>query len=220
MMLLRWFSSGRNRQALAMCKHVRKLLNHQRDILSPKAIGEVEAAIAGVRSAVAEGADTETLDRKCKELEESATGWIKPYPNAAWRENIEVLLVALAVAMGIRTFFLQPFKIPTGSMQPTLYGVTPSENSTPWDREDLRNQPPPNRFARLVDYWFNGVQRNPRSFALGAGEARGRAELLRGSQAPARHRTRAGRLSRAALPGLNASAMRGAELRPRSCLDT
>jgi signal peptidase I len=32
--------------------------------------------------------------------------------------------VALAVAMAIRTFFLQPFKIPTGSMQPTLFGVT------------------------------------------------------------------------------------------------
>jgi signal peptidase I len=32
--------------------------------------------------------------------------------------------VALTVAMGIRTFFLQPFKIPTGSMQPTLFGVT------------------------------------------------------------------------------------------------
>ena len=41
-----------------------------------------------------------------------------------WRENVEVLLVALAVAMAIRTFFVQPFKIPTGSMQPTLYGVT------------------------------------------------------------------------------------------------
>jgi signal peptidase I len=45
------------------------------------------------------------------------------YPSAALRENVEVLLVALAVAMGIRTFFLQPFKIPTGSMQPTLFGV-------------------------------------------------------------------------------------------------
>ncbi len=42
-------------------------------------------------------------------------------------ENVEVLLVALAVAMAIRTFFLQPFKIPTGSMQPTLFGVN-SEN--------------------------------------------------------------------------------------------
>jgi signal peptidase I len=37
---------------------------------------------------------------------------------------VEVLLVALAVAMAIRTFFVQPFKIPTGSMQPTLFGVT------------------------------------------------------------------------------------------------
>ena len=43
---------------------------------------------------------------------------------AATRENIEILLVALAVALSIRTFFLQPFKIPTGSMQPTLYGIT------------------------------------------------------------------------------------------------
>ena len=57
-------------------------------------------------------------------LEKSANKWLKPYPNAAWRENVEVLLVALTVAMGIRTFFLQPFKIPTGSMQPTLFGVT------------------------------------------------------------------------------------------------
>ena len=60
-------------------------------------------------------------------LEKVANKWLKPYPNAAWRENVEVLLVALAVAMGIRTFFLQPFKIPTGSMQPTLYGVTSRE---------------------------------------------------------------------------------------------
>jgi len=57
-------------------------------------------------------------------LEKAANKWLKPYPNAGYRENGEVLLVALTVAMGIRTFFLQPFKIPTGSMQPTLYGVT------------------------------------------------------------------------------------------------
>ncbi len=57
-------------------------------------------------------------------LEAAANKWLRQYPNAGIRENVEVLLVALAVAMGIRTFIVQPFKIPTGSMQPTLFGVT------------------------------------------------------------------------------------------------
>jgi len=57
-------------------------------------------------------------------FERAANKWLKPYPNPSWRENVEMLLVALAVAMAIRTFWLQPFKIPTGSMQPTLFGVT------------------------------------------------------------------------------------------------
>ena len=68
----------------------------------------------------------EASNKEMGELEYAANKWLKPYPNAGIRENVEVLLVALAVAMGIRTFFLQPFKIPTGSMQPTLFGVTSS----------------------------------------------------------------------------------------------
>jgi len=64
------------------------------------------------------------LGKLMENLEKAANNSLKSYPHAVWRENVEVLLVALAVAMGIRTFFLQPFKIPTGSMQPTLFGVT------------------------------------------------------------------------------------------------
>jgi len=113
-----------------MGKHVRKLLNHQRDILAPQAVASLEAALNKYRAllfgAGVEGGASyaEALGQEMDNLEAATVKWIKPYPNAAWRENVEVLLVALTVAMGIRTFVLQPFKIPTGSMQPTLYGVT------------------------------------------------------------------------------------------------
>jgi len=39
---------------------------------------------------------------------------------SAIRDWVESILVAFVLAMFIRTFFIQAFKIPTGSMQPTL----------------------------------------------------------------------------------------------------
>ncbi len=77
-----------------------------------------------LRDAIAAGENNGKIRIKMDELDFAANKWLKPYPNAVWRENVEVILVAVAVAMAIRTFFVQPFKIPTGSMQPTLYGVT------------------------------------------------------------------------------------------------
>jgi len=70
----------------------------------------------------------------------------------ALRENIEVLLVAVIVAMAVRTFFIQPFKIPTGSMQPTLYGVYPPPNDRP--TEYVRR--PPSILERLAGIIFQG----------------------------------------------------------------
>jgi len=123
-MMLRWFFSKAIREACAMRKHVQRLLSAQRDVLSPMAVGAVTAAMNELQKAIAEGANAGRIRIKAEELEFAANKWFKPYPHPVWRENVEVLLVAIAVAMGIRTFFLQPFKIPTGSMQPTLYGVT------------------------------------------------------------------------------------------------
>ncbi len=37
-----------------------------------------------------------------------------------WRENIESMVWAVALALVIRTFIIAPFKIPSGSMHPTL----------------------------------------------------------------------------------------------------
>ncbi|MBG0778525.1 signal peptidase I [Desulfotignum balticum] len=38
----------------------------------------------------------------------------------AWRENIEAILIAVVIALFIRTFLVQAFKIPSGSMLETL----------------------------------------------------------------------------------------------------
>ena len=93
-MILQWFLSKTVRQATAMRKHVQKLLNHQRDILAPQAIEAVQSAMAGCQTAVADNADTPALEKQMENMEKAANKWLKPYPNAAWRENVEVLLSA------------------------------------------------------------------------------------------------------------------------------
>jgi len=130
-MKLRWFISGTVRQATDMVKHVQKLLNAQRDLLSAQALAAVDNAVRETEAAIDAG-DDKALGKQMTKLEEAAGKWIKPYPHAEWRENIEVFLVAIVVAMAIRTFFLQPFKIPTGSMEPTLFGI---------ETQDLRGRP-------------------------------------------------------------------------------
>jgi signal peptidase I len=129
-MNFRWFTSSTVRHATSMHKHVRNMLNGQRDILSPQAIENVAAGLEALRVATHTAMSKADLLKEMQKLEEIANKWLKPYPHASYRENVEVFLVALAVAMGIRTFFVQPFKIPTGSMQPTLYGVTSTPDLT------------------------------------------------------------------------------------------
>src|SRR5687767_6527349 len=150
-MTIRWFLSGQVREATEAYKQVRRLLNAQRDILSPQAIDAVSAELAQTKQSIDSNADKPTLKARIDELEKTANKWLKPYPNAGWRENIEVFLVAIAVAMAIRTFFLQPFKIPTGSMQPTLYGIT---------QENFRGQSEvkfPNAISGFFTFWNRGI---------------------------------------------------------------
>jgi signal peptidase I len=130
-MSLRRFFSSAIRDAVGMRKHVQRLLAAQIDLLSPQAIAGVQTKIDELNAAINEGANDGKIRIKAEELQFAGEKWIKPYPNPVWRENVEVLLVAIAVAMAIRTFFIQPFKIPTASMQPTLYGITSTPDFTP-----------------------------------------------------------------------------------------
>jgi len=125
-MTSQWFYSPLVRKTAAFKNHIRRLFQAQRDLLAPVAAQALSEDIAALNRVLG-SRDKGSIQQKTTALEKSATKWLKPYSHPTWRENVEVLLVAIAVAMAVRTFFVQPFKIPTGSMQPTLFGIV-SEN--------------------------------------------------------------------------------------------
>ncbi|HXJ55156.1 MAG TPA: signal peptidase I [Verrucomicrobiae bacterium] len=146
-----------------MRKHVRKILSAQRDLLAPQAIEAVTKAMDETAQLCARSLDRKALEAQMSKLEEAANKWLKPYPSAGMRENIEVLLVAIAVAMGIRTFLVQPFRIPTGSMQPTLYGVTSNPDFQGYFGPGSGHAPDPDfempgALKCKFLYWLTGVQ--------------------------------------------------------------
>jgi len=129
---LRWLFSKAVRQATEFYRQAQRLLEAQRDLLSEKGIEELQQAILHLKAGTREGVSKDELQSRMTRLEEVANAWLKPYPNAALRENIEVFLVAGAVALAFRTFFLQPMAIPSGSAQPTFWGII---------HEDSRGRP-------------------------------------------------------------------------------
>lgn len=110
------------KQVRELLKGARKLHHAQSDVLSEKENELLAKSIGNLDSAYRGGKDGE-IEKSVSQLEKHLE---KSFPRRRdhWlRENVEVLLVAVVVAMAVRTYFLQPFKIPTGSMQPTLYGI-------------------------------------------------------------------------------------------------
>jgi signal peptidase I len=96
--------------------------NMREDIANAKDL----QALIDAENKVREIPTTESGDIE-KALEQLSIAADKVYPShntSGVRENVEVIIVALGAAMAIRAFFIQPYKIPTNSMQPTLNGIT------------------------------------------------------------------------------------------------
>ena len=111
-----------------------KVYHFRRDVLTPAQVGELQSRMAELRALVKERAGPEKLKLGIERLEEvlRRTGG-SIYPKTALVENVEFFLVAALVILGIRTYFVQPFKIPTNSMWPTYNGMTPQVYKTPAD---------------------------------------------------------------------------------------
>jgi len=127
---LRWLISKRVRNAAELRHHAQKLVNHQKDLLSEEDAMSVQSEIDKLSNILKVDYDKVELDKAIKGLEKIGSNKLIEYKNPKARENIEVGLFAVAIAMSIRTFFFQPMGIPTGSMQPTLYGITEGELSS------------------------------------------------------------------------------------------
>ena len=123
----------------AFIKDARKLLAYKRDLVSEDVASDVQREIDGMERAV-KTRDKAQIEAQAQRLDQSCGRLTKPVSDAGWRENCEVFLVAIVIALGVRTYFLQPFTIPTGSMQPTLNGIIGYRTT----------EPPPNIVTRTA----------------------------------------------------------------------
>jgi signal peptidase I len=111
-------------------RHARHILHMREDIMSADDVRKLKDARQVLRDTLKSG-DFTQVERLTDELAETAVSIAPQIGGGGLRENFEVLVVAVAVAMALRTYFIQPFKIPTGSMQPTLYGITSVAKDAP-----------------------------------------------------------------------------------------
>lgn len=111
------------KEALLLHKGSKKFLHYKRDLLPDDRIDEIESRRQDLMAAIKEGnrVQGKEADEQLRATCEEALPRLKP--QTWWEENVEVMFVALVVALGLRAYVLQPFRIPTGSMQPTLNGI-------------------------------------------------------------------------------------------------
>ena len=104
-----------------------KVFAYRKDVISSEEREELESANTELAKQLkAKPVYSENLEKTAKRvdlaLQKSGSLY---YHKKSWVENVEMLLVAAIVVIGIRSFFVQPFIIPTNSMYPSFFGMQP-----------------------------------------------------------------------------------------------
>lgn len=117
------FTPAWKKNANHLVKGVSKYLNYKRDLLAEDRIAEIESRRKDLIQAI-KSKDKEKVEEASKQLRATCEKSLpRDKPQSWFEENVEVMFVAIVIALGLRAYYLQPFRIPTGSMQPTLNGI-------------------------------------------------------------------------------------------------
>jgi signal peptidase I len=127
---------------------VKKFIHQHRDLMSEERLAMINQA-RDEFAAVLETRDKEKLQKEREHLLLVCEKAVPDYKTDAIRENIEVIIVAIIVALGIRSYIVQPFKIPTASMQPTLNGIIATQLPA--------SEPMPNIVSKAWDFVWSGT---------------------------------------------------------------
>jgi signal peptidase I len=115
--------SSARRAARRLCHRARHRLVAEHDRLDETMRGRLCQAELHLRQQNRKSSGQAELGQGIRELEtvmaEAFPGRFDTPLRPAW----EMLFVALIIALSARTFFVQPFSVPTGSMEPTLHGI-------------------------------------------------------------------------------------------------
>lgn len=129
-----------------------KVYCFRRDVLPKDRLARLVQQTSALKEAISQRIETAKLKLVIEQTEavlRETGGAI--YPKGSLVENVEFFVVAAIVILGIRTYFVQPFKIPTNSMWPTYYGMT-GENIPPQTK-------PPGLIERTFRLLAFGAQR-------------------------------------------------------------
>lgn len=151
-----FFKPKHIKEGKLLLKGVRKFVRYNRDLISPEKGKDVESIEADFREALERpGVTKEELNDEAVKLTEACEKSVPSYKSSMLKENLEVIFVAVVIAMGIRAYIVQPFKIPTGSMQPTLNGIIahPHRDSSPLDGVEYTE---PGRLGQIWEKLFYG----------------------------------------------------------------
>ncbi len=115
-----WLQRRRARQdSRILLKESRRLMRKYRERLKPPVVDEIEEVAAAVSEA-REDTDVEVLRRRYEKLDGLLERHLAFGRKSALREYGESIGVAVIIALILRAFVIEAFKIPSGSMIPTL----------------------------------------------------------------------------------------------------